>query len=109
MLVFNIWPFRKITLPLCSESRSLPCEGGFGEMPEWSNGAVSKTVVPYGHPGFESLSLRGLRVTLRSVPGCLLPSRFYSSQERCFTIIARRSGTLSAVQRSPGCWFDLIS
>ena len=31
-----------------------------GEVPERSNGAVSKTVVPYGHPGFESLSLRQL-------------------------------------------------
>ena len=29
-----------------------------GEVPEWSNGAVSKTVVPYGHRGFESLPLR---------------------------------------------------
>ena len=27
-------------------------------MPEWLIGAVSKTVVPYGYPGFESLSLR---------------------------------------------------
>lgn len=27
-------------------------------MPERSNGAVSKTVVPFRHPGFESLSLR---------------------------------------------------
>lgn len=27
-------------------------------MPEWSIGAVSKTVVPFRHPGFESLSLR---------------------------------------------------
>ena len=34
-------------------------------MPEWSIGAVSKTVVPFRHPGFESLSLRrmtGIRV-----------------------------------------------
>ncbi len=31
----------------------------FGEMPEWSNGAVSKTVVPLCRDrGFESLSLR---------------------------------------------------
>ena len=29
-----------------------------GEMPEWSIGAVSKTVVPFRYPGFESLSLR---------------------------------------------------
>ena len=29
-----------------------------GEMPEWSNGAVSKTVVRFAYPGFESLSLR---------------------------------------------------
>ena len=29
-----------------------------GEVPEWSNGAVSKTVVRYAYPGFESLSLR---------------------------------------------------
>ena len=29
-----------------------------GEMPEWSIGAVSKTVVPFWNPGFESLSLR---------------------------------------------------
>lgn len=28
MLIFNIWRFRKITLPSRSESRSLPCEGG---------------------------------------------------------------------------------
>ena len=27
-------------------------------MPEWSIGAVSKTVVPFRHPGFESLSFR---------------------------------------------------
>lgn len=27
-------------------------------MPEWSNGAVSKTVDPFWIPGFESLSLR---------------------------------------------------
>ena len=27
-------------------------------MTEWSNVAVSKTVEPYGFPGFESLSLR---------------------------------------------------
>ncbi len=30
----------------------------FGGVPEWSNGAVSKTVVPYGYRGFESLPLR---------------------------------------------------
>ena len=29
-----------------------------GEVPERSIGAVSKTVVPYGYPGFESLLLR---------------------------------------------------
>jgi len=29
-----------------------------GEVPEWSNGAVSKTVVRFAYPGFESLSLR---------------------------------------------------
>ena len=29
-----------------------------GEMPEWSNGTVSKTVVASCYPGFESLSLR---------------------------------------------------
>ncbi len=29
-----------------------------GKMPEWSIGAVSKTVVPFRHPGFESLSFR---------------------------------------------------
>ena len=29
-------------------------------MPEWSNGAVSKTVVRFAYPGFESLSLRHL-------------------------------------------------
>ena len=29
-----------------------------GGVPEWSNGAVSKTVVPYGYRGFESHSLR---------------------------------------------------
>ena len=29
-----------------------------GEMPEWSIGAVSKTVVPFWNRGFESLSLR---------------------------------------------------
>ena len=27
-------------------------------MPEWSIGAVSKTVIPFGYPGFESLSFR---------------------------------------------------
>ena len=33
----------------------------FGEMPEWFNGAVSKTVVCLtADPGFESLSLRKL-------------------------------------------------
>lgn len=31
---------------------------GWGEMPEWSNGAVSKTVERYAFQGFESLSLR---------------------------------------------------
>lgn len=31
-----------------------------GEMPEWSNGAVSKTVERYAFQGFESLSLRDL-------------------------------------------------
>ena len=29
-------------------------------MPEWSNGAVSKTVERYAFQGFESLSLRDL-------------------------------------------------
>lgn len=29
-----------------------------GGMPEWTIGAVSKTVVPFGYQGFESLSLR---------------------------------------------------
>ena len=29
-----------------------------GKMPEWSIGAVSKTVKPFGFPGFESLSFR---------------------------------------------------
>ena len=29
-----------------------------GEMPEWSNGTVSKTVIGSAYPGFESLSLR---------------------------------------------------
>ncbi len=29
-------------------------------MPEWSNGTVSKTVVPYGYRGFESHPLRHL-------------------------------------------------
>ena len=29
-----------------------------GKMPEWSIGAVSKTVIPFGYPGFESLSFR---------------------------------------------------
>ena len=32
-----------------------------GEMPEWSNGAVSKTVVLSEYQGFESLSLRSHR------------------------------------------------
>ena len=32
-----------------------------GEMPEWSIGAVSKTVVPFRYPGFESLSLRKIQ------------------------------------------------
>ena len=33
----------------------------YGEMPEWSNGTVSKTVVALkSDPGFESLSLRQL-------------------------------------------------
>lgn len=31
-----------------------------GKMPEWSIGAVSKTVVPFRYPGFESLSFRNL-------------------------------------------------
>ena len=39
-----------------------------GGVPEWSNGAVSKTVVPSGYRGFESHSLRqiwgGLRAAL---------------------------------------------
>ena len=33
-------------------------EDRLGEMPEWSNGAVSKTVERYAFQGFESLSLR---------------------------------------------------
>ncbi len=33
-----------------------------GEMPEWSIGAVSKTVVRFAYRGFESLSLRYIRV-----------------------------------------------
>jgi acyl-CoA synthetase (AMP-forming)/AMP-acid ligase II len=38
-----------------------------GEMPEWSNGAVSKTVDLFtGIRGFESLSLRKLKMLLRS-------------------------------------------
>ena len=32
----------------------------YGKMPEWSIGAVSKTVVPFRYPGFESLSFRNL-------------------------------------------------
>ena len=35
-------------------------ESPIGEMPEWSNGAVSKTVERYAFRGFESLSLRHL-------------------------------------------------
>jgi hypothetical protein len=31
---------------------------GHGEMAEWSNAADSKSVVPIGYRGFESLSLR---------------------------------------------------
>ena len=30
----------------------------FGEVPEWLNGAVSKTVVRFAHRGFESHPLR---------------------------------------------------
>lgn len=40
-----------------------------GEMPEWPNGTVSKTVGRFASPGFESQSLRQLfdsHLTLRS-------------------------------------------
>ena len=36
-------------------------------MPEWSNGAVSKTVERIAFQGFESLSLRKLSVNLENV------------------------------------------
>ena len=35
-----------------------PAEKQLGEMPEWSIGAVSKTVERFAFQGFESLSLR---------------------------------------------------
>lgn len=37
-------------------------------MPERSNGAVSKTVVPFRHPGFESLSLRKRKRAFMATP-----------------------------------------
>ena len=54
--------------PHKSASRAIHRSGGVcrqgvlkcGEVPEWSNGAVSKTVVRFAYPGFESLSLRQL-------------------------------------------------
>ncbi len=39
-----------------------------GEVPEWSNGAVSKTVVPYGYRGFESHPLRHLVLVSENHP-----------------------------------------
>ena len=41
-----------------SKQKTVSHRPPYGEMPEWLNGAVSKTVVGYVHPGFESLSLR---------------------------------------------------
>lgn len=60
-------------------------------MPERSNGAVSKTVVPYGHPGFESLSLRRLGVTLRSLQGYPFPCSSLVFWGECFAVTARCS------------------
>ena len=38
-----------------------------GEMPEWSNGAVSKTVVRSAYRGFESPSLRNTKNHVQNV------------------------------------------
>ena len=56
---YNIYPMirfpslKEFSLPLQSLKLTIK-----GKMPEWSNGTVSKTVVPFGYPGFESLSFR---------------------------------------------------
>lgn len=43
---------------LCKRKKATTNARCQGKMPEWSIGAVSKTVVPSGDPGFESLSFR---------------------------------------------------
>ena len=54
--------FKKVAEKLCvNEKKAVilhAIKNDRGKMPEWSIGAVSKTVVPFRHPGFESLSLR---------------------------------------------------
>ena len=40
----------------------------YGEVPERSNGAVSKTVVGSAYPGFESLPLRKYIIHQRDLP-----------------------------------------
>ena len=45
-------------LPARRRLRTRAGVGGRGEVPEWSNGAVSKTVVRFAYRGFESHPLR---------------------------------------------------
>ena len=52
MLVFNIWPFRKITLPLRSESKSFPREEGALERCQSGRmGRSRKPLCPMGTQG----------------------------------------------------------
>tara|TARA_B100000749_G_scaffold121846_1_gene93108 strand:+ start:990 stop:1193 length:204 start_codon:yes stop_codon:yes gene_type:complete len=61
------WNLIGNTLERDIHSSTIPLYIKEGEVPEWSNGAVSKTVVLFEYPGFESLSLRHFRFNINGL------------------------------------------